>query len=172
MAALVGTPLADAADRQGWSADRSTQCVHVVDLALVAARHALEDGPTEIDIRIPGAARQRRTAVLRRDGEVVFEWTVVDDDVVAPDRFAGMSLEGSGFFSWIGEHAVDDDERELATILRRACAIGASRGLDLDTYGSASEGGTANGSCFVYRPGVASRARRVVGSSRATEHDA
>lgn len=172
VAAMVGTPLADVADRHGWSQDRSSQCVHVVDLALVAARHAHDDGPTEIDIRIPGAARERRTAVLRRDGDVVFEWTVAGDEVVAPDRFAGMSLAGSGFFGWLGANLDDEDEIETATMLRRACYIGVSRGLDLDTYERAIEGGTINNSCFVYQPGVAIRSRRMVGTSRATEADA
>lgn len=172
VAAMVGTPLADADHRHGWSEDRSTQCVHVVDLALVAARHAHDDAPTEFDVRIPAAARERRTAVLRRDGDVVFEWTVDGDQVVAPDRFAGMSLAGSGFFGWIGAHLDDEDEVEAATLLRRACYIGVSRGLDLDTYERAIEGGTINSSCFVYQPGVAIRSRRMVGTSRATEDDA
>ncbi len=168
---LVGTRLDEAAGRQGWSADKVAQCVHVVDLAELACAHAGDDEDLVFEVLIPRAAHHRRTVTLRRNGVEAMAWTLKNNDVVAPDRFVGLTISGGAFFRWIDANLPDPDEREAATIMRRAAHIGTSRGMDLDRYAVAADGGAVTESCFVFRSGVADRARRIVGSARATEAD-
>ncbi len=169
---LVGTRLADAGARHGWFEDRLAQCVHVVDLAVLACGHADDPDELDLEILVPDAGHRHRTATMWRNGDELLSWTLKDNLVVAPERFAGMTISGGAFFRWIDEHLTDPVEHEGAVVLRRAAHIATSRGLDLDRYAVAADGGAVNDSCFVYRQEVAVRARRIVGTTRSTELDA
>ncbi len=58
--ALVGTDLASAATHSSaWVTDRSDHCVHVLDLATLAAAHALDHEPTHYEIVVTPAAEQQ-----------------------------------------------------------------------------------------------------------------
>jgi hypothetical protein len=166
--ALVGTALTDALDGATWAADRTAQCVHVVDLTLLAVRHALDAERTSYEARVAPAARRLREATLVRNGDRVLAWSLDGGQVMGPEAFAGLSLARRPFFTWIRQN-LDAREQEAATVLRRACSIAIGRGMDLDAFAYAADAHPADDSCYVYSGGVALTARRMVGSTRPTE---
>jgi hypothetical protein len=166
--ALVGTALAEAHHADSWASDRSGQCVHVVDLALLAAAHAYDATPTTYMIELAPVAQPVRRATLWHNGEPALAWTLEQDTITSAGPMHGVSLAGKDFFPWVGVH-LSAGEQEAARVLRRACSIGVSRGLDPDVYTSATElRGPAN-SCYTFRPEVTLVARRTRGSARRTE---
>jgi hypothetical protein len=168
---LVGTSLAAAVDASRWAADRSGHCVHVVDLTLLAVRHALDSAGTTYEAVVTPGAQRRREATLSRNGGAAMAWSLLGEEVIAPEGYAGLRLAREPFFAWVRAR-LSAEEQEAAVILRRACYIGVSRGLDLDVYRFAADAHPADESCHTYRADVAARARRMIGSSRATEDDA
>ncbi len=167
--ALVGIDLASAATHSSaWVTDRSDHCVHVLDLATLAAAHALDHEPTHYEIVVTPAGEEHRVATMHRDGGLLLRWEMDGPTITDPARFAGVSLDGAPFFAWM--HAeLEPGEYEPVIVMRRACHIGYSRALDLDDYRYASETRPADSSCYTFRPNVAFTARRNRGSARATE---
>ncbi len=105
---------------------------------------------------------------MHRDGGLLLRWEMDGSTITGPARFAGVSLDGSRFFAWM--HAeLAPSEYEPVVVMRRACHIGYSRGLDLDGYDHAAETQPADSSCYTFRPNVAVIARRNRGSARPTE---
>jgi Protein of unknown function (DUF2889) len=166
--ALVGVTLKDAMEGATWAADRTAQCVHVVDLAVLAVRHALDEERTSYEARVAPSARRLREATLDRNGNRVLAWSLDGGRVIGPDRFVGLALGRRPFFDWIRGN-LDGQEQEAATVLRRACSIAIGRGMDLDAFAYAADAHPADNSCYVYSTGVAVTAHRMVGSTRATE---
>ncbi len=68
--------------------------------------------------------------VLARDGAVVLRWAMRGTRIVSPSPFS----EATGGFARWADATLPADEAEAAVVLRRACSIGLSRGLDLDSY--------------------------------------
>ncbi len=73
---------------------------------------------------------QRHTVTLARDGEALLAWELEGAHVVAP---APWSEAEGGFARW-ADATFDADTAEAAIVLKRACSIGMSRGMDLDSY--------------------------------------
>ncbi len=73
---------------------------------------------------------QRHTVTLARDGEALLAWELEGARVVAP---APWSEAVGGFARW-ADATFDADTAEAAIVLKRACSIGMSRGMDLDSY--------------------------------------
>jgi hypothetical protein len=165
---LVGVTLDDAIDAGTWALDRSAQCVHVVDLSLIAVRHALDTTPTSYEAVVTPGSHRRRRATLTRNGQIVLIWSLDGEDVTGPEPFTGLSLSRSAFFAWIRAR-LPEPQHEAAVVLRRACYIGVSRGIELDVYANAGDLHAPDESCYTYRTDVALTARRVRGSSWPTE---
>lgn len=171
VAAMVGTSLVDAPLAQHWVADRRDQCVHTVDLAALAAAHALDDAPLVYEVRIDLATFTDRRARLWRDGELLLDWQVEAEQVVGAGHFAGMGLDRASLSAWLHER-VDPADREPVVVLRRACSISRGRLMDLDVLDVAADARfDAPDSCSTYRVGVAERSVRVRGTARHTELD-
>jgi len=167
---MIGTPLAECVAASAWAPDRTTQCVHVIDLALVAVRHALDAFSTRYEVLISPGSHRRREAMLSANEQPLLHWTLDGETVSGPPPFAGLSLARAPFFAWIRAN-LPEDRHEPAVVLRRACSIGISRGIDLDDYPFAADIHPPDGSCYTYSQDVALSARRMLGSSRATEAD-
>jgi hypothetical protein len=167
--ALAGTELTVAAGHSSaWVADRSDHCVHVLDLATLAAAHALDHDPTQYEILVAPAAERERVATMHRDGGLLLRWEMDGSTITGPGRFAGVSLDHGPFFAWMRAE-LEPDEYEPVVVMRRACHIGYSRGTDLDAFQYASDTRPADSSCYTFRPNVAVVARRNRGTARATE---
>jgi hypothetical protein len=167
---IAGMTATDAQDQTSWPGGRTANCVHATDLTLVALAHLQDREPLTYDISVTPASGKVRTARIQRGGELLLEWVVEGQLITGPERFAGSSLSRRDFVRWTAE--LDPQEREAATVLRRACHIAPSRDIDLDTMHVAGDSIGPDSSCHTLQPGVIDRARRNVGASRPELTDA
>lgn len=167
VAVLAGTPVPPPAAPDSWVQDRTGQCTHMIDLASVAISH-VDEAPLRYDIVVSPSSGQRRRAVLRRDGHVALEWHLDGDVIASPGVWQGMALRGPELRAWV-QTSTDGPLREQVAVLRRACHIAPSRTIAMDDYVVAAEISILDSSCHTLQPGVAQLARRVRGTTRATE---
>jgi len=167
--ALIGVPLEEAVNRKGWASDAATQCVHIVDLALLAVRHAGQGEPTIYEILVTPSARPQRSATLRRNGDLVLSWAL-DREIITSEGYPDVAVSSSEFVAWVREN-LDEPDQEAAIVLRRACSIAPSRGLNMDSYDRSTELREPDETCYTHQRSVAWRARRIKGSTRSTERD-
>jgi hypothetical protein len=67
---------------------------------------------------------------LDRDGKRLLEWQLDGGRIVGPPPWSDAT---GGFARW-ADATFDADTAEAAIVLKRACSIGMSRGIDLDSY--------------------------------------
>jgi len=159
---LVGMPLSAVSAAVMERTDARQQCTHQIDLAGLAiaalargiARRVYE---LEVPDRVDGRARVR----LWRDGAPLLAWDVDGPVITGPEPFAGLNI-GSGFTGWARDN-LDLDTAEAALVLRRGVFISSGRTVDLDD--PLRRTGPMGG-CWVWQPGRADLATRVVGSTR------
>jgi hypothetical protein len=135
--ALVGVPLSDRCLEVAGHTRSDQHCTHQLDIATLAVAHAarVTAGGAErrqYDIVVPFGLLdgQRHTVTLARDGEALLAWDLEGSRIVAPAPYADAT---PGFARW-ADATFDADTAEAAIVLKRACSIGMSRGLDLDSY--------------------------------------
>jgi hypothetical protein len=135
--ALVGMPLSDRCLSVTRRTDSVQHCTHQLDLAGLAIAHAARvvaggSPRRQYDAAVPFGLLDgdEHTVTLDRDGERRLEWVLRGGAIVAPRPYTDAP---PGFARWADEH-LPPDEAEAAVVLRRACTIGMSRGLDLDQY--------------------------------------
>jgi Protein of unknown function (DUF2889) len=160
LAVLVGAPVGVPPP----GIDPTAHCTHLLDLAVVALRFAA-GGPAarRFALDITGWDTPELTASARRDDGRSLRWTVRGRTITGPEPYAGQRL-GSGFAAWASA-TLDDDDSELALLLRRATWMSASRGIDLDQFERLSQSAVPPGSCFASQPQRIELARRNRGSS-------
>ena len=135
--ALAGMPLSDRCLAvTTWTASE-LHCTHQLDLAGLTIAHAARVGRggaaiRQYDAEIPFGLLdgEEHTVTLTRDGTEILRWDVRGGTIVAPSPYT----EASGGFARWADATLDPDTAEAAVVLRRACTIGMSRGLDLDQY--------------------------------------
>jgi hypothetical protein len=167
VAAMTGLSIATACDPRSWGADRSAQCTHTADVALLAVRHA-HDAALRYDVRIWPAARTHRLAILERDGHEVMRWELDGAVIAGPLPWDRLPLDRRSFLPWIRAH-LDEPGIEQAMIMRRASSIAIGNAFDLDGFAVASDVHPADETCHTYRREVALTARRRTGTSRALQ---
>jgi len=147
------------------SASRSQHCLHLLDVALLAAGRA-KDAPFSRLYRIEADYDAELPSLkLWRDGEEILAWNVDGD-------FTGGRIVGSAFdgltLAQIPRRlaGLSRDEAEAVMILRRASHISGVRRLDLDAFGSSGQGAKPDGSCYAKQPTRQGQALRVIGASR------
>lgn len=136
--ALVGAPLSERCLEVAGRTRSDQHCTHQLDLATLAVAHAARvtagGAPDrQYDIVVPFGLLDgaRRTVTLARDGRALLAWDFEGARIVAPPPYSEHS--GGGFARW-ADTAFDADTAEAAIVLKRACSIGMSRGIDLDSY--------------------------------------
>jgi hypothetical protein len=153
--ALAGMPLSDRCLAVTAWTESVQHCTHQLDLAGLAVAHAAR-------VVAGGAARRQYDAVvpfglldgeehavtLARDGEPCLEWVLRGGDIVAPSPYADAP---PGFARW-ADATLSPDDAEAAAVLRRACTIGMSRGLDLDQYPTLADMPGLRPLCFSMQP--------------------
>lgn len=113
---LVGLPLDGKVP-----GDPRQACTHLVDLAKVAMAQALRGGNRVYDIAIPDRVEGRYTAELRRDGRLLFTWSLHNSIVTAPADLAGADFNKA--VRWPPEILGDPDLLEAALVLRRGIFV-------------------------------------------------
>lgn len=143
-------------------ATRMLQCLHLFDLAAIAAAHADQPGFRrlyQVDADYDGVLPR---LTLWRDGQEVLAWEV-DAGVVRGSRFDGAPVATLGRRL----EGLDADEVEAVMILRRATSISHVRNLDLDGFTDSEVLHAGKGpTCFAYQPERQGPVVRNRGSSR------
>jgi hypothetical protein len=135
--ALVGTTLSDRCVAIAGRTRSDQHCTHQLDVATLAVAHAARvaaggDARRQYDAVVPFGLLdgERRTVTLARDGDALLAWEMEGSRIVAPVPY---SQAIGGFARW-ADTTFDADTAEAAIVLKRACSIGMSRGMDLDSY--------------------------------------
>ncbi len=164
---LIGMPLSPDPLAVYARTNGREQCTHMFDMAGFAVAHAARaTAYRQYDVEVPATPRgSARDVLLRRDGREVLRWRVNGNLIEAPAPYAGLELQRLPL--WAKRHFPDGDDFEAIVVLRRAIYIAGARYLDLDDMADASTlAHFIMGACYVFQPGVAERAQRMVGSTR------
>lgn len=147
---FVGAELAEVAAR----GQKQANCTHLYDLALLAAAHAGDAGPTTYDMLISDPVEGRNRAEIRRDGSAVMGWTVDKGEIVEPVAIAGIPL--MKMRPWI--ETLEPADREAARLLQWATIIAHGRAIPLENQSDASR---IPPNCYTFQPHRAVHAVRV-----------
>lgn len=171
--ALIGTPLSDRCVAVASRTRSDQHCTHQLDVVTLAVAHAARvvaggAGRRQYDVVVPFGLLdgQRHTVTLARDGATLLAWEVEGTHIVAPRPYS----EASGGFARWANATLDADTAEAAVVLKRACSIGMSRGLDLDRYPTLADMPGLRPLCWSMQPDRAPVAFRNRGLIR--DHDA
>lgn len=153
--ALAGMPLSDRCLAvTEWTAS-AQHCTHQLDLAGLCIAHAARvvgggASHRQYDAEIPFGLLdgEEHTVALARDGEPRLRWILRGGAIVAPSPYAEV---GHGFARW-ADATLGADDAEAAVVLRRACAIGMSRGIDLDSYPTLADMPGLSPVCYSMQP--------------------
>lgn len=147
---FAGTALADAA-RRGI---KLANCTHLYDLAVLAANHAADGGPTTYEIAVSDPEAGHVAAELRRNGATLLQWRLNGMGLTAPPALIGRSI--LELRDWIA--ALPAAEREAAKLLQWACLLAHGRSLPLERQSDAT---SMPPNCYTFQPDRAARAVRV-----------
>jgi hypothetical protein len=159
---LIGKPLVSRASDVGRLIEMRVHCTHFFDLAGLAMAHAAHGRDRRLyDVVVLDrdviAATEKTglplktgegLAALWCDGQQVLRWHLDDQTIITPEASAGQSLQ-RGF----REHteAMEEEQAEYATILRRAVMVASGRLVDLLQFETAIELDSPP-VCYSYQP--------------------
>lgn len=144
--ALVGMPLSGDVMDSFRRIDARQQCTHQLDIAALAiAAAARGTRQRRYDIAVPLHAG-RFVAELRRDGQEILSWEMLDEQITAPALFRGLGI-GAGFSGWVAKH-LNAEDAEAALVLRRGAFLSVGRREDEPMLAMA----TPSGVCWVHQP--------------------
>jgi hypothetical protein len=142
---FTGIPLDAFAARGGKFAN----CIHLHDLAVLAAAHATGPIPLSYDILVSDPTDGRRKAELRRNGIGVLSWVRVDGKLVEPAHLAGKRLDELG--PWI--RTLDAAGQEEARLLRWAAMLADGRTMSAEARSDKTR--LPLGQCYTFQPETA-----------------
>jgi hypothetical protein len=134
--------------------DKSFNCTHLFDLALLAAAHAFDDIPLVYDVFVSDPIDGKRRAGIFRNGEFVLGWSDTNYKIVEPLELAGTKL--NDMRSWID--ALDPAQQEAARVLRWVSMIAHGRIIPMSKQSDASR---MPPSCYTFQPERAAIATRI-----------
>jgi hypothetical protein len=144
----------EALDRFVYRSEKSSNCTHLYDLAMLAAAHARDATPLVYDVLVSDPIGGRKEAELRRNGTPLMRWTLEAYTVVEPPEIAGTTLLKLG--PWI--ETLDAGGQEAARVLRWASLVAGGRQIPLAQQSDAS---TMPPNCYTFQPERAMVAERV-----------
>ncbi len=147
---FTGVALAGFAER----GDKTANCTHLFDLALLAAAHAHDRGTLVYDILVSDPQDGQRRVELRRNGATLLAWTEASFRIVEPAGLAGMTLDK--LRPWID--TLDPQRQEAARLLRWGNMLANGRIIPLERQSDATR---MPPNCYSFQPQRAVIARRV-----------
>jgi hypothetical protein len=139
---FIGLLLAEVTARR----DKQANCTHLHDLAVLAAAHANDAGPSEYAFAVSDPCQGKRILEVRRGGAMIHSWSERDGMLVEPEELAGQSL--LTLRDWIG--GLSGAEQEAARMLQWAGVVAHGRTLsDTDKHAALFH----RPSCFTMQPG-------------------
>jgi hypothetical protein len=136
--------------------EKTANCTHLHDLALLGAAHAGDAQTLVYDILVSDPVEGRCRAELRRDGATALAWTHAGFKLLDPPELAGQSFEQLG--AWI--KTLDAAGQEAARLLRWGSILAHGRSRPMDQQSDARR--LPVGSCYTFQPQRAAQARRIV----------
>jgi hypothetical protein len=149
---FTGVALADFLAR----GEKTSNCTHLHDLALLAAAHAGDAQPLVYDILVSDPVDGQCRAELRRNGGKCLGWTLAAFRILDPPELAGTSFDQLG--AWI--KSLDAAGQEAARLLRWGSILAHGRTRPMDQQSDARR--LPVGSCYTFQPQRAGQARRIV----------
>lgn len=138
---FTGQPLAEVTARR----DKQANCTHLHDLAVLAAAHAADAGPSEYTFAVSDPCRGERILEVRRGGGMIHRWTERGGMLAEPGDLAGQSL--LTLRDWIG--GLSGARQEAARMLQWAGLVAHGRTLsDADKHAALFH----RPSCFTMQP--------------------
>lgn len=125
--------------------DKQANCTHLHDLAVLAAAHAGDAGPSDYTIAVSDPRDGERLLEIRRDGAALHRWVECDGVLVAPASVIGRSL--LSLRDWIATLA--GPAQEAARLLQWAGLVAHGRTLSLEEKHAAL---LRHPSCFTMQP--------------------
>lgn len=148
---FTGVALADVAAR----GEKQTNCTHLHDLAVLAAAHASDTAPSQIDILVSDHdAEGVNVAELRRDGAPVMRWTIKGFVMREPAEIADMPL--MKLRPWI--ESLPPADKEAAKLLQWGAIVAHGRARPIEQQSDASK---MPPNCYTFQPENAANAVRV-----------
>lgn len=147
---FTGVALSDFASR----GDKTSNCTHLHDLALMAAAHAFDEKPSIYDLLVSDPVDGVRRAEVRCDGKSLLGWSVEGFKIVQPPALAGMTLDNMR--TWIS--SLDPTLQEAARLLRWGNMVANGRIIPLDQQSDATK---MPPSCYTFQPQRAVMATRI-----------
>ncbi|MGI9293256.1 MAG: hypothetical protein ACR2PS_04670 [Pseudomonadales bacterium] len=133
---------------------KKTNCTHLHDLAILAAKHAFDKTVLIIDISISDPVDGRRQASLYANGRILMNWTEAEFSIVAPEDLAGLSLWDMQ--AWL--QTLEPGQQEAARLLRWGNMLANGRIIPLEDQSNAKR---MPPNCYTFQPQRADVARRV-----------
>lgn len=146
-----GLPLEAYAER----GKKRENCTHLHDLATLAATHAFEADQLVYDILVSDPVEDRREAEIRRNGEAVLRWTLIEGRIVAPREPVGLTLDQLS--AWIA--SLNPQRQEAARLLRWGAILAHGRAIPFERQSDASR--MPAGNCYTFQPDRRVHARRI-----------
>jgi len=149
---FTGVALADFARR----GEKSSNCTHHYDLAVLAAAHAHDNRPLIYDILVADPVDDgRHEAELRQNGSTVMHWALEGARIVEPEDIAGTDLFNMNLLI----ATLDDERKEAARLLRWGTMMAHGRAM---TRGALSDSTRMPlGRCYTFQPHRIADARHV-----------
>ena len=148
---FAGAPLAGFARR----GEKTINCTHLHDLAVLAAAHADDLTPLIYDVLASDPVDGQRSIELRRDGKPTWRLVERNGKLIEPDALAGRSL--SDMRDWID--SLPPASQEAVRVLRWGAIVALGRTIPMDQQSRAQD--MQMGTCFTFQPARAVSARRV-----------
>lgn len=134
--------------------EKTHNCTHLYDLALLAGAHAHDRDPLTYDILVSDPVDGVARAELRLNGTPVLAWSYAGFKIVEPAYLAGTSLEKMR--TWID--TLDPATQEAARILRWGSFLAHGRVLPMEKQSDARR---MPPNCYTFQPQRAVLAKRV-----------
>ncbi len=147
---FAGALLAEVTARR----EKTRNCTHLHDLAVLAAAHAGQAVRLDYDIRVSDPVDGRRILELRRDGRPLLRWIEQDGVLVEPVDAAGRGL--MALRDWIA--GLDPADREPARLLQWGAIVAHGRTLPSSAMDDALR---MPPNCYTFQPERAAIARRI-----------
>ncbi len=148
---------------------QADNCTHLVDMALLAASHALEtpQGVWRLyDIAVDDEHEGLTRARILCDGQLIHEWLIRNHHLEAPAEQAGKPVM-RGFYAWAVQ-AFQGMPLEAAQLLQRGYFVAQARRsvyIPIEQNPAITDGMPHN-ACYSYNLGAVERAQRIHGSVR------
>ncbi|MEG3143684.1 hypothetical protein U1839_03380 [Sphingomonas sp. RT2P30] len=149
-ATFTGAALDEAAAR----GEKTLNCTHLHDMAVIASAHAHDTATTLYTITVSDAVDGVRVAEIARDGVSALRFVERDKLLAEPNAVVGKSLFQLG--EWIA--SLDAAGREVARLLRWGAIIAHGRAIPLERQSDATR---MPANCFTFQEGRKERAVRV-----------